>query len=181
MKQPTVEEQPKIPLWFDLSLTDIYASWKGRLIINWPSRRRLFWGHADKNEFPVHAILEDSELNTMPKWYEIDLKWEELSVLPPSLKSALSQWRGIYYIFDTSDNKGYVGSAYGDLNLLQRWEYYAKTGSGGNRLLLERNQSNFRFTILELVSPTMKYENVINLEESWKQRLHTIEYGLNLN
>ena len=38
-----------------------------------------------------------------------------------------AQWRGIYYIFDTSDAKGYVGSAYGEYNPLGRWlGQYAK-------------------------------------------------------
>ena len=98
-----------------------------------------------------------------------------------SWKSALAQWRGIYYIFDTSDSKGYVGSAYGELNILGRWLNYASSGDGGDRLLMQRNPLNLRFTILERVSPDMKSKEVINLEESWKQRLHTIEYGLNLN
>jgi len=40
----------------------------------------------------------------MPEWNAIDLTWEELSVLPTRWKSALSQWRGIYYIFDGSES-----------------------------------------------------------------------------
>ena len=40
-------------------------------------------------------------------------------------KSALSQWRGVYFIFDATDGKGYVGSAYGSGNLLGRWLNYA--------------------------------------------------------
>jgi hypothetical protein len=47
----------------------------------------------------------------MLAWGQINLTWEQLSVLPTRWKGALSQWRGIYSIFDTSDAKGYVGSA----------------------------------------------------------------------
>ena len=40
----------------------------------------------------------------------------------------------------------------------------------------------FRFTILQLVAPTMPASDVIHLESSWKRRLHTrAPYGLNDN
>lgn len=160
-------------LWFNLALTDFYAHWKGKLIMGWPPPERSWWRRAHRNEIPVVAILEDSALDAaMPEWDEIELTWEELGVLPTSWKTTLSKWRGIYYIFDTSDGKGYVGSAY-ESNLLGRWLNYAARGHGGNKLLRQRDPRNFRFTILELVSPTMNPSDVIRLESSWKQRLHT--------
>ena len=115
--------------------------------------KALFVGRAHKNEMPVRAVLEDSALDkAMPSWDEISLTWEELSVLPTRWRSALSQWRGIYYIFDSSDGKGYVGSAYSKTNLLGRWLNYAASGHGGNSLLRKRDPKNFRFTILQRVS-----------------------------
>jgi hypothetical protein len=33
-------------------------------------------------------------------------------VLPKRWQAKLADWRGVYYIFGTSDGKGYVGSAY---------------------------------------------------------------------
>lgn len=128
-------------------------------------------------------MLEDSALDAvMPRWNEIELTWEELAVIPTRWKSALSEWRGIYYIFDTSDGKGYVGSAYGKDNLLGRWLNYATHGHGGNVLLRQRDPTNFRFTILQRVSPDMEADDIIRLEGSWKQRLHTHKpYGLNEN
>jgi hypothetical protein len=173
MKEFTVEERSSM-VWFDLALTDIYASWKGKLIVSWPPPGLAWWRRAHKNEIPIHAILEDSALDAaMPKWNAIDLTWEELGVLPTRWKSVLSQWRGIYYIFDTSDGKGYVGSAYGEKNLLGRWLKYAYSGDGDNILLRQRDPRNFRFTILERVSPDMKPKDVVELETSWKQQLHT--------
>ena len=76
----------------------------------------------------------------------------------------------------------YVGSAYGAENLLGRWRHYGASGHGGNRLLRQRDPTNFRFTILELVSPTMPSEEVQLLESNWKERLHTRQpHGLNDN
>jgi hypothetical protein len=170
-------------LWFDLVQTDFYAHWKGKLVVGWPPPERSWWRWAHRNEFPILAVLEDSALDTaMPEWSEINLTWEELKVLPTRWKSTLSQWRGIYHIFDTSDGKGYVGSAYGENNLFGRWLSYAARGHGGNRLLRKRDPRHFRFTILQRVSPDMEASDVIRLEGSWKQRLHTRDpHGLNDN
>ena len=84
-------------------------------------------------------------------------------------------------IWDSSDGLAYVGSASGDTNILGRWEGYAATGHGGNKLLRERDPSLFRFTILQRVSPDLEIAEVIRLEATWKERLHTRERGLNEN
>jgi hypothetical protein len=170
-------------LWFDLVLTAFYADWKGKLIVRWPPPERSWWRRAHRNEMAVLAILQDSALDAaMPPWDEISLTWEQLGVVPTRWKSALSQWRGIYYIFDTSDGKGYVGSAYGEQNLLGRWMNYAASGHGGNSQLRKRDPKTFRFTILQRVSPDMEADEVIRRESTWKERLHTRQpFGLNDN
>jgi hypothetical protein len=170
-------------LWFDLKLTDFCAEWKGKLIVGWPPPERSWWRRSHRNVMPVLAILEDSALDAaIPQWYDMVLTWEELSVLPKRWKSAFSQWRGIYFIFDGSDGKGYVGSAYGGENLLGRWLNYADSGHGGNRLLRQRDHRTFQFSILQRVSPDMEPDDVIRLEATWKERLHTRSpCGLNDN
>jgi hypothetical protein len=175
-------DRPSI-LWFDLPQVDFYTSWKGKLVVDWPPPERSWWRRAHRNEIPVYAILEDSALDgTMKNWNEIDLTWGQLKVLPTRWKTKLSEWRAIYYIFDTSDGKGYVGSAYGADNLLGRWLNYAASGHGGNHLLRQRDPQHFRFTILERVSPDMDADDVIRLEATWKERLHTrAPHGLNEN
>jgi hypothetical protein len=179
---PKKESRPFI-LFFDLVLTDFHADWKGKLVVGWPPPERVWWRWADSNEFPVLAISEDSALDpTVKPWNEIVLRWQELSVLPTRYKSVLSQWRGIYYIFDESKHMGYVGSAYGETNLLGRWLNYAATGHGGNTLLRKCEPKNFHFSILELVSPTADPGDVIRLEANWKDRLRTQSpFGLNDN
>jgi hypothetical protein len=176
-------EQRHSILWFDLAPTELFASWKGKLVVGWPPPERSWWRRAHRNDMPVLSILEDSVLDSaMPEWNAITLSWEELSVLPSRWKSALSQWRGVYYIFDISDGKGYVGSAYGEANLYGRWLNYAARGHGGNKFLKERDPRNFRFSILQRVSPDMNAADLIRLESSWKDRLHTRQpFGLNDN
>jgi hypothetical protein len=184
MKGFTEEDTRPFILQFDLKLKEeFYASWKGKLVVGWPPPERSWWRRAHRNKMEVLAILEDSALDTeMQKWDEIDLSWDVLHAFLTRWRSALSQWRGIYYIFDRSDRRGYVGSAYGENNLCQRWENYAASGHGGNSLLKGRDPKNFRFTILEIVSQAMKKDDVIQLESKWKVRLHTSSpHGLNEN
>jgi hypothetical protein len=160
--------------------TDFYDSWKGRLIVEWPPPDIAWWRRAHRNEMPVLAILEESALDSaMPEWDALNLMCEELKVLPRRWQEALSHWRGIYYIFDASDGRGYVGSAYGKENILGRWRTHAEAG-GDAVLLQSRDPQNFHFTILQRVSPDMEPDEVIRLEGTWKERLHTRQpFGLN--
>lgn len=169
--------------WFDLSRTELLRHWKGRLVVGWPPPERSWWRRADRNVFPVEAILEESAFEaSMPQWDEITVPWASLSILPSKQRAALSQWRGIYYIFDESSGKGYVGSASGAENILGRWLSYAKSGHGGNKLLKGRDSAKLLFSILQRVSPDHPSEDVVRLESTWKARLHTrAPYGLNEN
>lgn len=159
-------------LEFELPETSWHADWKGRLIVTWPPPDRSWWRWADRNFFPIEAIAIESQFaKRMPNWDELVFAWHELSVLPSSWAAALSQWRGIYLITDTSDGLRYVGSAYGNENVLQRWREYARTGHGGNKHLRNRDPSFFRFAILQRLSPDLADAEVIKAEASWKDRL----------
>ncbi len=169
-------------LWFNLDRLDFYAEWTGRLVVDWPPPERSWYRWAARNRFRVHAIHEQSVLDAqMPTWDTLTLTWEELRVLPAKWKMALGEWRGVYFIFDKSDAKGYVGSAYGGDNILGRWLNYAASGHGGNKELRRRDHHNFRFSILQRTSPDMEAADVIRLEATWKDRLQTREFGLNEN
>ena len=55
-----------------------------------------------------------------------------------------------------------------------------RAGHRGNRLLRQRDPRHFRFTLLQRVSPEMDPNDVIRLEGTWKERLHTrVPHGLN--
>ena len=169
-------------LWFDLKLTDFYRNWQGKMIVNWPGSERSWYRWADRNEFKIEAILEESVLDSeMPAWDTLVLTWDELRVLPVKWKNSLKEWRGIYLIFDKANHQGYIGSAYGKDNILGRWMGYAATGDGGNKGLRKRDPGNFLFSILQRVSPDMEAEDIIRLEASWKDRLHTFDFGMNEN
>lgn len=171
-------------LLFDLELLPTFEDWKGRLVIEWTGGRgaeRSWSRWAADNNLAVEAINEKTAIEEpMPPWDELLLDWPKLKELWPSWQTALRSMRGIYFIFDKTDNKGYVGSACGADNILGRWLQYAKSGHGGNKHLKERDPNNFRFSILELVAPSLPPEELIKKEQGWKHRLSTVHpNGLN--
>lgn len=169
-------------LWFDLKKLDFYEEWSGRLTVFWPGGERSWSRWAANNSLPIDAINERTAAEPpMPQWDELVLSWNDLKSLWPSWKVTLAEWRGVYFLLDETDGKGYVGAAYGDENLLGRWINYAETGHGGNKLLRGRDPKQFVFSILQLVAPTMVAEEIIRIEQTWKQRLSTTKHGLNDN
>lgn len=99
---------------------------------------------------------------------------------PPDWRALLRVWRGIYLLTDV-DGARYVGAAYGEENFLRRWRDHIRGEYGITAGLAARDPSGFRFSILELVAPTAGIEDVLPLETSWKDRLHTRTFGLNVN
>ncbi|MEO1206475.1 MAG: GIY-YIG nuclease family protein [Pseudomonadota bacterium] len=180
--EPTPEETNGRHLYFDLEPAEALADWSGRLICKWPPPDRSWYRWADRNTLEIEALSESSCFaERMPDWDDLVLTQADLKSLPRDWQAALAQWRGIYFIADEMDGKGYVGSAYGSDNILGRWQAYARTGHGGNVGLRERVDHPLRFSILQRVSPDMDPADVIELEASWKRRLHTRDLGLNRN
>lgn len=170
-------------LWFDLELTDFYWAWSGRLVVRWTEPERAWSRRAHRNTFDILSLHEeDLRHPPMPSWNELIWSWDRLHLLSSKERDRLSQWRGIYYIFDTEASMGYVGSAGGAENLLGRWTNYKASGDGGNKLLKKRDPKNFLFSILQVVPPDLPMEELVKAESNWKDRLHTREpYGLNAN
>jgi hypothetical protein len=180
MNQFTGEDGRSHVLFFDLKLMDFYRHWSGRLIIDWPPPAIQWSRWAARGEFTINNISVDSQFDEeLPPWDKISFTYNQLKTLPRNWQTALEHWRGIYYIFDTSDRKAYVGSAYGQANIMGRWRVYAETGDGGNVNMAGRNPENYVFSILERVSPDMTPTEIQRIEHSWMDRLHTRKYGLN--
>jgi hypothetical protein len=170
-------------LWFHLRLTKLLAERHGKLIIKWP-RPSLVWSRwANRNTFEIDSIVEESVfVPPLSDWRSLVFTWDDLQMIPRRWKDILSQWHGIYLIWDGRDRKAYVGAAYGKDGLLQRWLQYRQTGHGGNKLLRSRNPDQFQFSILEWMPSDTDAEEVRNREKLWKQRLHTRSpHGLNDN
>ncbi len=167
--------------YFDLRLIGALSEWSGRLIIKWPPPEVGWFKWAANSVFPVHAITEEGGLVTrIPHWKEVSMTCDAMALCPEAWKAELRRWRGIYFIFDKAQAKGYVGSACGEENIWHRWTVHARRGGDAKKLRL-CDPRNFVFTILEVTNHEMLPGEIVQIESNWKLRLHTIEHGLNDN
>ena len=167
-------------LYFDLRRMSQFDGYQGRMVVRWPNPPVLWSRWADR-EFPIVAIHEENMLHgPIGSWDEISLTGAQIRTCPPSWIRTLSGFRGVYFIFDRALKKGYVGAAFGEENIWQRWSRHVAVG-GDARELKRCNPDDFIFTILQLVGQSTLKDDVEKLESSWKGRLHTRDPGFGLN
>ena len=139
-----------------------------------------------------HILDKRVALADFPGFDQVSIDYKTLKHIVSdniaSWKSALSNVKGIYLIVDTSTGKQYVGSAYGDACIWQRWSSYAKNGHGDNVeliSLLKKNgedyKYNFQYSILEVCNINLGNDYIIARESHWKDVLLTRKFGLNKN
>lgn len=165
---------------FTLEPVDALEDLRGRIVIPAPVGR-TYVRIAGRLDATVLALLErPAFVPSPPNWDSFVVSGGFVRSLPRNWAERLRHWRGVYLIVDETDGARYFGSAYGHENLLGRWNDHVRADRGVTVELADRDPTNFRFSILQLVAPTETAENVIALENNWKLRLHTREHGLNL-
>ena len=101
----------------------------------------------------------------------------------------LASVKGVYCLTDHSNGKLYIGSAYGENGVAQRWKVYLDTRTGGNVKLkdLYRRKTksyfekNFTFTLLEFFDKKTSDKKVLSRENYWKEALDSRVHGYNDN
>lgn len=176
---------------FKLEKMNNMAYLESRLIIDWGKATRQ-WGQWATNDKEIIAIHE-SEKFTFRGYESLLLDYRTLktilsdNVLYESWHSALESVSAIYMIMDQVTGKMYVGSAYGDGGLLQRWRCYVQTLHGGNKKMIELlnedslRYESFQFTILQIIPKTYTVQDVVSLENLYKEKFKTRTFGLNDN
>lgn len=127
--------------WYDLQQVDVFNSLVDRLVIDWGrgSQAWVQWYHSREKE--VLEILPEGSIGDFKGLQNFVLECRELQRLVQHKKANrewmnhLSSVKGIYLILDEKEGKQYIGSAYGEQGIWQRWSEYAKNPSGDNKLL----------------------------------------------
>jgi hypothetical protein len=186
---------------YQTKLTEKAAEYIGRAFLKFKKEFRASYPTLELDpkigdpiaEMPLSHILDKRvALSDFLGFDSVNIDYKTLKYIVSdnilSWKSALSNVKGIYLIVDTNTGKQYVGSAYGDECIWQRWANYAKDGHGGNvelkALLQEKGDEykyNFKYSILEVCNMNLGNEYVISRESHWKEVLLTRKFGLNLN
>ncbi len=167
----------------------------GRLIVTHEKKWRQSYpfGLPNGGDFYISEIREQPMLiGDFPGYNSVLLSFRNLNtIISQNIQSwygALSNIKGVYLITDTSTGNHYVGSAYGDVGLWQRFSHYTKNGHGGNkelRNLLQKNgdshKNYFQYSILEIADSRASDEYILSRESHWKKVLMSREFGLNSN
>jgi len=164
---------------------------ENRLIINWGTGTRS-WHQKGTKDKEIIAIQE-KQSKQFSGFENLLLSYQELKdivgnrLVYENWHTALSSVNAIYLITDTMNGKQYVGSAYGKRGLLGRWSVYADTGHGNNKKILEEvceypeRYQYFQFSILQLLRKNILDEEVIKIENLWKSKLLSKQFGMNDN
>lgn len=186
---------------YDLTLTDNQKDLIGRVFVYYKKEFRASYPCLElqtKNginpaDICIFSILDKRvTINDFNGFDNVNISYQTLKYIIENnistWKSALSNVKGIYLIVDTLTGKQYVGSAYGEDCIWQRWSEYAKNGHGGNielkNVLINNGanyRNNFKYSILEVCNMNLGNDYIIRRESYWKEVLMTRQFGMNNN
>lgn len=194
-----VLERPDIPNAHSYKIRELteYLNYVGRLKVHLPkpSRGRAFYLERYIDQMVVSELLKEPYSGEYFPGYE-NINHDFSALLPifknqkADWKSALSNVKGVYVIFDKSNGKKYVGSAYGEHGIWSRWSCYIGTGHGWNDGLTEIISKhgfdyalkNFKVTLLEYRPMKTDDSTIIERENYWKEVLLSRDaFGYNKN
>jgi hypothetical protein len=178
--------------YFDLRPSDVLASLKDRLVVEW-SRDAVNWAKSGTaaSAFPVIEIADPVEV-PFPGFDKLLISYGELVTMAEDRRyaqwrSALGAVQGIYLIADTSNGQLYVGKADGGERITGRWAAYARDGHGGNLALRQlagldpAHARHFKFSILQVFGPAATSREIDEAESHYKEALLARRYGMNRN
>ena len=196
----STKDRPGFPLiktqhYYDLVRDPSCDELAGRLIAKYSRSSRQSYPYAERLSERITLVeirAEPMSIGKFPGFRAVDLSRADLELIVKrsveSWLTALSNVAGIYLISDTVSGKFYVGAAYGEGGIWQRWASYVESGHGGNQdlktLLAEHGPERLkllRYSILEIADIHASDESIYQRETHWKKILMTREFGLNLN
>lgn len=168
---------------YQLERSDVAADYIGRLRIDWGAGTRSWVQRADtpNGNKKIVELAASFQEDVFPGYAGFISSLAALPNLPLGWHAALSAARGVYLLTCPRTREQYVGSAYGADGFLGRWQVYLQSGHGGNVALKSREPSDYQISILEVAGSIASAEEIIAIEQRWKEKLQSREMGLNRN
>ncbi|MGA3052983.1 MAG: GIY-YIG nuclease family protein [Candidatus Korobacteraceae bacterium] len=164
---------------YDIQGEDRLSEYVGHLIIEWGKGYIQWVQRAESSDKPILEIRKEVKDEAFPGFTRFCCDIDQIGAIPLSWQEVLKHVRGVYLLVCKETGKQYVGSAKGEESLWGRFCEYARTGHGGNVELKRLGLKNFQATVLEVVnSDTQEIEQI---EQAWKNKLLSRQFGLNKN
>jgi hypothetical protein len=158
------------------------AEYAGHLTITWGKGFRTWVQRASSHEHDkVVRSIRDQIEPPFPGFTEFRCAASEVPNLYPSWQEVLRNVKGVYVLVCQATGKQYIGSAKGEESLLGRFFDYARDGHGGDVGLREQTRDHScRYQVSVLAVLNADYE-ILAVENAWKEKLMTRQFGLNRN
>ena len=162
-------------------ISDRFEGLEGRLVIEIEGKKgdmgRYSYNlsHYLNNAVVIEILPDVYSGPEFTNFYDIHLTFGELADIidgkrSKSIRDALNSVYGVY-VLTSDDGHIYIGSAYGENGLAQRWSEYLKTEHGNNKALkalYEKDNAYFRehfyFSIIETFSKHSDVQKVLDAE-----------------
>jgi hypothetical protein len=168
---------------YRLTLDDRLKEFTGKLFIGWGAGARSWVQRADKQDKVIAELRPKQKDPDFPGFLKFisQLSRIQAETEPRSWRDILTISKGVYLLTCPKTKEQYVGSAKGNEGFWGRWQQHAKTGKGDAVKLKSRDRSDYQVSILEVVGTSTTDDEIIHLENRWKEKLRTKEMGLNGN
>lgn len=166
---------------YSLQLHDGLSDLVGKLYVDWGTGTRSWVQRAEKQDKPVTEIRTMFKEDAFPGFSKFMKPLSQIASLPTSWIEPLRTTKGIYLLSCPKTKEQYVGAATGEDGFWGRWQSYVQTVHGGNVGLKSREASDYRVSILEMAGSQLTTDDILRLEQIWKEKLQSREMGLNRN
>ncbi len=177
--------------WWDLQEIEQLKYLVDRLVVKWPTGRG-FHRFLPK-AFEVMQVKSKGSFSAFPGFSRLLLSFDQMAKVVSiegdhSWREALKSTRGVYLISNKVTGDLYVGSATSeDGGFLGRWQNYAKSGHGGNKIIKLGIEAgtiksfDFQICVLETLTNLATRIDGLDAEKMWKQKLGRKAVTLNGN
>jgi hypothetical protein len=192
IRNPALKKATKTRYHYALKRVARFNDLEGRLIVQWTGGH-INWHQTLPLNMPIVQLSAKGRSKPFLQFSDVVLTFDELSRIVSNplanadWHTALAATAGVYLIVDTGSGRLYVGSASGQRGILGRWVQYVRNGHGNNKmlkLLLEESPNRhkkFQYCILQTLSRSLSRKEVINIEQTFKQKFGKIACSLNTN
>lgn len=162
--------------FYDIQRDDRLGEYRGKLVVDWGKGYLAWTQRASKQDKPVLEIRRAVVDPAFPGFTNFRHDVATIETIPEAWKEVLRAVKGVYVLACQETGDLYIGSAKGGESLWGRFVEYAANGHGGNVELKKRGPMPYQVSVLEIANSG---EGIERLEEAWKQKLLTRQFGLN--
>jgi hypothetical protein len=166
---------------YDLAPQEALREFSEKLVVDWGAGALAWIQKAKKQNKRILELRREFKEPDFPGFLHFLKPLSKLDSIPKGWQEVLKNAKGVYLLTCPKTREQYVGSASGIEGFWQRWQEYIRTGHGGNIALKSRDPSDYQASILEVAGTASTADDILKMEQLWKDKLQSQEMGLNRN